>query len=487
MKQAAVFLYLFSLFFSAALLFGSNSAFGAATTLEITEGIASRAVYMPPLWLVFPFVILLVMIATGPLFFHRFWDRHYPKFSLGLGLVVAAYYAILMERGATILEHTLEEYLSFIAWISSLFVVSGGILIRIERTGTPLINMLLLLFGALLSNVVGTTGASILLIRPYMRINAGRLKPFHIVFFIFIVSNIGGALTPVGDPPLFLGFLKGVPFFWVFAKLWLPWLLTLIALLLMFMLLDLRAGSGEKSEIEANGGVSIRGKRNFFYLALIIVAVFLDPALIAGFPSLQERYHLPFGIRELIMFAAAFAAYITADHEALRGNAFNFEPLREVAFLFIGIFATMIPALELIASYAGTHAAEFSLSSFYWMTGLLSGVLDNAPTYMNFLAAASGKFGLDIASPAAIKAFAGGIASPVPGDCSSSLYLMAISIASVFFGAMSYIGNAPNFMVKNIAAQAGADVPDFLEYIWKYSLPVLLPLFILLWLLFFNC
>jgi Na+/H+ antiporter NhaD/arsenite permease-like protein len=168
----------------------------------------------------------------------------------------------------------------------------------------------------------------------------------------------------------------------------------------------------------------------------------------------------------------------------MKGNEFNFEPIKEVAFLFIGIFATMIPALELIANYAATHAGALSVSSFYWMTGALSGVLDNAPTYLNFFAAALGKFGLDIGSPDNIKHFGNGIASPVQGDVSSEIYLMAISLASVFFGAMTYIGNAPNFMVKNIAAQADVDVPDFLEYIYKYSLPILLPFLFLVWELF---
>ena len=325
-----------------------------------------------------------------------------------------------------------------------------------------------------------------LLIRPYMRINEGRLKAFHLVFFIFLVSNIGGALTPVGDPPLFLGFLKGVPFFWVLSKLWLVWLVTVISLLLIFMLLDARAGNGEMKGSEAKGGVSIRGGRNFYFLAVIIAAVFLDPAVIAGFPSLHRLFSLPFGIREVIMLVVAFTAYKTADPEVLKSNDFNFEPIREVAFLFVGIFVTMIPALELIGNYAATHAADFSLSSFYWMTGTLSGVLDNAPTYLNFFAGALGKFGLDIASPADVRAFAGGVNSPVQGDVSSELYLMAISVASVFFGAMTYIGNAPNFMVKNIATQSDVEVPDFLEYIWKYSLPILLPLFALLWFLFFN-
>ncbi len=440
----------------------------------------------PPLWLVTPFVTLLVMIATGPLLFHRFWERHYPKVSVGLGLLVAGYYGFLMEDGLYILERMLEEYLSFIALISSLFVVSGGILIKIDRRGTPLVNAFVLFVGAAISNLVGTTGASMLLIRPYMRINAGRLKAFHIVFFIFIISNIGGALTPIGDPPLFLGFLKGVPFFWVLPKLFLPWLITVAGLLVVFIILDKRAGIGDTKSADAKGGTSITGKRNFLFLAVIIIAVFLDPGLIKGFPSLQELFHLPFGIRELIMFMVAIAAYKFSNHEAFKGNEFNFEPIKEVAFLFIGIFATMIPALELIGNYASSYAAEFSVSRFYWLTGALSGVLDNAPTYLNFFAGALGKFGLNIASPEDIRHFASGVASPVQVDVSSDIYLMAISVAAVFFGALTYIGNAPNFMVKNIAAQADVEVPDFLEYIYKYSLPILLPFFILLWLLFFN-
>ena len=230
----------------------------------------------------------------------------------------------------------------------------------------------------------------------------------------------------------------------------------------------------------------ITGKRNFFFLAMIVTAVFLDPAVIEGVPSLQELFHVPFGIRELIMFMVAIAAYNFSNPEAFKGNEFNFEPIKEVAFLFIGIFATMIPALELIGNYASSHAAEFSVSRFYWWTGALSGVLDNAPSYLNFFAGALGKFGLDIATPEDIKLFAGGVGSPLQGDVSSDIYLMAISVSAVFFGAITYIGNAPNFMVKNIATQADVDVPDFLEYIYKYSLPILLPFFILLWVLFFN-
>lgn len=474
-KPGLVFLFLL---FSQA---GSSPLFAAG------EPVSPLSAGYLPVWLAAPFVALLLMIATGPLFFHRFWERHYPKVSIVLGSVVVISYGFIADNAPGILLHALEEYLSFIALIASLFVVSGGILIRIERRGTPLVNGMLLFFGAVLSNLIGTTGASMLLVRPYMRINEGRLKAFHIVFFIFIVSNIGGALTPVGDPPLFLGFLKGVPFFWVMSKIWLLWLLTLILLIGIFMLLDRKAGqAGGSAGADERGGISIIGGRNFIYLGIIIASVFLDPAVIRGFPSLQDLFHLPLGIRELVMFGTAFLAYRQADSRALKGNEFNFEPIKEVAFLFIGIFATMIPALELIGAYAAAHSGDFSVTAFYWMTGALSGVLDNAPTYLNFLAGALGKFGLDIADPEAVRSFAGGLASPVPEDVPSGVYLMAISVASVFFGSMTYIGNAPNFMVKNIAAQAEVDVPDFLEYIYKYSLPVLMPVFALIWLLFFN-
>lgn len=441
--------------------------------------------FLPPVWLALPFVLLLVMIATGPLLYPKFWEHNYQKVALLLGGGVSLYYAFAVAGGLGQLEHTLEEYISFIALIASLFVVAGGILIKIERRGTPMLNGFLLLFGAVLSNLVGTTGASMLLIRPYLRVNEGRLKPFHIVFFIFIVSNIGGALTPIGDPPLFLGFLRGVPFFWVVQHLWLPWLVTVVLLVAIFLVLDAKNGKSA-NEGSYSGRITLTGRRNFIYLIPLIGSIFLDPAVIPGFPSLQEMFHVPFGIREVIMLTIAVVAYKTANQNALKGNEFNFEPIKEVAFLFVGIFATMIPALQLIGAYAQSHAAEFTVTRFYWFTGILSGVLDNAPTYLNFLAGAMGKFGLDAGSPTDMARFAHGIASPVAGDVESYLYLMAISVAAVFFGAMTYIGNAPNFMVKNIAEQTEADVPSFVEYIYRYSIPVLLPVFGIIWFVMFN-
>ncbi|MEA3288284.1 MAG: sodium:proton antiporter [Candidatus Marinimicrobia bacterium] len=440
---------------------------------------------LPPIWLVVPFIILLIMIATGPLFFPHLWEHHYPKIAMTLGTIVALYYGFAMDHGVHNLLHTLEEYISFIALLTALFVASGGILIKFNMTGKPLANAAILLGGAVLSNLIGTTGASMLLIRPFMRLNEGRLKPFHIIFFIFVVSNIGGGLTPIGDPPLFLGFLKGVPFFWVISNVWHIWLVTVLAVVGVFVAFDMRVPSG--SAPTGDGKVlEIVGAKNFLYLGVVILSVFMDPAVIEGFPSLQKMLHVPFGIREIIMFTTAYLAYRNGNREALRGNEFNFEPIKEVAYLFVGIFATMIPALQLIGAYAKEHAAEFTVTRFYWLTGSLSGVLDNAPTYLNFLAGALGKFGLDMGTLSDVQHFVAGTPSPVAGDSSSIIYLMAISIAAVFFGAMTYIGNAPNFMVKNIAEQAGVDVPSFLGYIFKYSIPILLPIFLVVWWVFFN-
>ncbi|NQV14646.1 sodium:proton antiporter [bacterium] len=456
--------------------------------VEVHDGDSSLSIHnsaLPPTWLIAPFILLLIMIATGPLFYPHLWEHHYPKFSVGLGALVAVYYGFIMDHGVFSLLHTLEEYISFIALLTALFVASGGILIKFNTNAKPWLNVSILLGGAILSNFIGTTGASILLIRPFMRLNEGRLKTFHIIFFIFIVSNIGGGLTPIGDPPLFLGFLKGVPFFWVISHVWSIWLVTVLAVLAVFFALDMQVPSGQSISAEGKT-VEIHGSKNFIYLGIIILSVFMDPAVINGFPSLQKIFHIPFGIREIIMFSVAFMAYQTGDKEALRGNEFNFEPIKEVAYLFVGIFATMIPALQLVGAFAKEHAAEFTVTRFFWRTGLLSGVLDNAPTYLNFLAGSLGKFGLDISSINDVQTFAAGIPSPVPGDSNSVVYLMAISVAAVFFGAMTYIGNAPNFMVKNIAEQAGVDVPSFLGYVFKYSLPILLPIFLMVWWVFFN-
>lgn len=427
----------------------------------------------PSPYMVIPFVVLLLMIATGPLFYRHFWEHNYPKIAITLGSIPVLYYLFVFKDPLSLL-HTLEEYISFIALLTSLFVVAGGILIRIDRKSKPIANVVLLLIGAVISNLIGTTGASMLLIRPYIRMNRNRIKAYHIIFFIFIVSNIGGGLTPIGDPPLFLGFLKGIEFFWVLRHVWHIWLLTVVIVLAVFYLIDVRnyKSKTQVGDQEYTGKIEIRGKKNFVYLLIIIISVFLDPAVLSWVPSLNP---LPFGIREIIMFSVAYISYRRADREALKGNEFTFDPIKEVAFLFIGIFATMIPALQLVAYETHTYGEKLTADIFYWGTGILSSILDNAPTYLNFLSAAMGKFGLNIDNFQHVKEF----------ELQDPIYLMAISVSAVFFGAMTYIGNGPNFMVKSISESSGIKLPSFFGYVVKYSVPILLPIFTLIWLLFF--
>ena len=483
----------------------------------------------PPTWLVIPFVVLLLMIATGPLFYPHFWHHHYPKVAIGLGALVAAYYFAFLSGDAIVptpVLHAAEEYFSFIALLGALFVASGTILIKTDFPGTPKTNSALLFAGAVLSNFIGTTGASMLLIRPFMRLNAGRLQPYHIIFFIFIVSNVGGALTPIGDPPLFLGFLRGVPFFWTVTHIWYIWLPTILAILAVFWVFDARnkdesiretaedAGRdvepgevpgarvvpeaqgiedvsevhGDELEVDLGGRgttnpkqLEIEGKTGFLWLAVVIASVFLDPNIFSWVPDLHEIAHVPFGIREVIMFGVCVLAFKTANPAALKGNDFNFEPIKEVGYLFIGIFLTMQPALTLIGEWASANADSIGVTTFYFGTGILSGVLDNAPTYVSFLSAAMGKFGADVNVPAMVSDFANGTTLPA-----ETFYLQAISVAAVFFGALTYIGNGPNFMVKAIAESSGAQTPSFVAYIVKYSLPILIPIYVVVWLVFFS-
>jgi Na+/H+ antiporter NhaD/arsenite permease-like protein len=431
----------------------------------------------PATWSVIPFVLLLLMIATGPLFYPHFWHKRYPFVAAFLGAIVVIYYLFFLGDTHHPI-HSGAEYFSFIALIAALFIASGGILIKVDKEGTPMVNVMILLLGAVIANLIGTTGASMLLIRPFIRLNKARIKPYHIVFFIFIISNVGGSLTPIGDPPLFLGFLKGVPFFWTVEHLFLKWAFGIGLLTLIFYYFDKRNHSKSENEVtEYSGKIEIKGLRNVIFLVITIIAVFIDPNVIKGVPALKINGIEVSFVREVIMLLAAFFAYKTADKECLKGNEFDFEPIKEVGFLFIGIFATMMPALQLIGEFAHseTGTAMVNVHSLYWATGSLSGVLDNAPTYLNFLAAGMGKFGLDISSSADVTAFVNGY----PQD------LIAISVAAVFFGAFTYIGNAPNFMVKSIAEQVGVQMPSFVGYIIRYAIPILLPVLFLTWLVFF--
>ena len=425
-----------------------------------------------PLWLVAPFALLLVLIAVMPLTppgVKHFWDRYYAHTAIGLGLVVIAYYLWQVPAGAGIVAHSLGEYFSFIGLIGSLFVVAGGIHLKVKDEATPLANITFLAIGAVVANIIGTTGASMVLIRPWIRMNKIRLSPYHVVFFIFVVSNVGGALTPIGDPPLFLGYVRGVPFFWLIQHVMLQWLFTVALILGVFYLIDRRSFSRAPRKIQEeierpSDGVRFDGKINDVFLAAIIAAVFLPDK---------------FFVREIAMLAAALASYRLTPRQVHEQNHFGFGPIKEVAFLFVGIFATMMPAL----GYIDQHGQEFGVKKpfqYYAACGGLSAVLDNAPTYATFLRlaeiTATGEHSADFPKGAVEESAIVDVLRATPKDAA---LIIAVSLGAVFFGAMTYLGNGPNFMVKSIADSAGLHTPTFFGYIFKYSLPILLPILLL--------
>ncbi|MEQ9423673.1 MAG: sodium:proton antiporter [Cyclobacteriaceae bacterium] len=437
----------------------------------------------PAAWSVLPFVILLLMIATGPLFYEHFWHKSYPIIAILLAVIVVVYYIFVLHNVSTPIHH-LAEYVQFIALLAGLYIASGGIMIDVDKEAKPITNVGILIVGSIIANVIGTTGASMLLIRPFIRLNRNRIKSYHIIFFIFMVSNIGGSLTPIGDPPLFLGFLKGVPFFWTLTHNLVPWAFAIVILAIMFYFFD-KGNKADYSFGEDNPDytdkITITGKKNFGWLFVVVCAVFLDPNVLDWVPAIEYHGQKFSYLREIIMLTCAYFSHKFASVDALKGNDFNFEPIREVAFIFIGIFGTMMPALELVANYAASPEGTEMIThnTLYWGTGLLSGFLDNAPTYINFLTAAMAAKGGSISNIEEVIAFSEG------GYPDSILYLKAISVAAVFFGSMTYIGNGPNFMVKSIAEQVGIKMPSFFGYIIRYSIPILLPLFVIVWLIFF--
>ena len=435
----------------------------AAATLPPLASDGSALPAAAPL-MIAPFLLLLLSIAVLPLIDREWWDTRYPIVAIGLGLFTVFYYLVILRNPGG-MEEIGMDYLSFIVLIGSLFVVAGGIHIPPTQGATPLANTLMLAAGALASNLLGTTGASMILIRPYLRSNRRRLRPYHTVFFIFLVSNIGGSLSPIGDPPLFLGYLRGVPFFWVTGQLWPAWLAGVGGLALLFYWIDskeFRKAHLQKPGPEAGPQEGWGGLHNVFFLAVIVLAAFAE--------------HPKF-LREMIMLLAAGLSYVTTQREIHEKNGFTFAPVKEVAILFFGIFATMVPALEWLEANAGQIGLA-TPGHFYWGTGTLSSLLDNAPTYMNFLSAAIGLFSdQTLATPGAR------IAHLIAHQ---GVYLKAISVGAVFFGAMTYIGNGPNFMVKSVAESEGAPVPSFAGYIARYSAPILIPLFVVLWLVFFR-
>ncbi|GHA70450.1 sodium:proton antiporter [Pontibacter akesuensis] len=444
----------------------------------------AQAQHALPLFLIIPFLLLIGMIAAGPILFGHFWEKNYKPVAITLGLTVLAYYLFVLQD-YHMPVHTFFEYASFAILLSSLYIAAGGIYININANATPAMNVALVAVGAVLANLVGTTGASLLLIRPFIRLNVHRIKPYQIVFFIFIVSNAGGLLTPLGDPPLFIGFLKGVPFFWTLQHLFVPWILAITFLCVVFYIVDSRnkesftarpevvAKNREKTEFY------VSGKRNLFWLAIIIGAIFLDPNVIDGLPHIYYDGNKFSYLREIIQLSAAFACYRFSSKTALAGNQFNFHPILEVVFLFFGIFFTMMPALQLSAAIASApeYSKYITPNFLYWATGSLSGFLDNAPTYANFLSLAMAKYDMAQNSVVEVRQFATGTGA----NPETLVLLEAISLAAVLFGAFTYIGNGPNFMVKAIAESAGIKMPSFFGYVFRYAIPFLLPVLALIW------
>lgn len=443
-----------------------------------------------PLYSVIPFAGMLLSIALFPLLAPKFWHHHFGKVSAFWAIVITIPLLIAYKGAALyeVLHIVLADYIPFIILLGSLYTVSGGILLKGTIKGTPIVNTIMLAIGTALASWMGTTGAAMLLIRPFLRANANRKnRSFMVVFFIFLVANIGGSLTPLGDPPLFLGFLRGVPFFWTFNLL--PHMLVAAGILLiMYFILDTYFYKKEAVSAPAPANQStkepirLEGSLNFLFLLGIIGAVLMSGMAHWGEVSILGVHRgLQDVVRDgLLILMAALSMFFTQTR-VREDNAFTWFPIQEVAILFIGIFLTMIPCLKILQAGAKGELA-FIISAvrepvhYFWITGLLSAFLDNAPTYLTFLSTAMG--GLYTGAPESEA-----IALLIKEN---PLYLMAISAGAVFFGAVTYIGNAPNFMVRSIAEEAGTPMPSFFGYMIKFSLPVLIPVFIIITLIFFR-
>jgi len=422
-----------------------------------------------PLWSVAPFLMILLSIAAVPLTLPHWWDKNRNKLLLSLGMSIPVL-VIVVPNGTHLLLESLIDYVSFMVLLGSLFVISGGIYIKGEFAGTPLSNTAFLGIGALLSNLIGTTGASMLLIRPYLRANQKRQNRAHLaVFFIFVVSNIGGLLTPLGDPPLFLGFLRGVPFQWTLSLL--PIWLTAVGIVLLvfnlydqyiFVREDIETPGALVEQVQPRRRLHIQGKRNFLFLAGVMVAAIASGSLA-----------WPRGIQELVMISMAVGSWISTPKKIHAENHFHFHPILEVAAVFAGIFITMIPALEILRTRSA-HLGFQEPWQYFWMSGALSSFLDNAPTYLTFTSMALGLVGAKTESLSALLHSDLGV-----------LLLRAVSAGSVFMGANSYIGNGPNFMVKSIAEHHRIEMPSFGRYM-VYSAVVLIPTFVVVSLMFFR-
>ena len=451
-----------------------------------------------PIWSIIPFAGMLLSIAIFPLVRAEWWERHQLLVSLAWALIFLV--PFLFAYGAEVTAEQLAEviigdYIPFIVLLMGLYVVAGGIHIGGTIAGTTRNNVIILLIGSFLASWVGTTGAAMLLIRPLLRANLWRRHRAHVViFFIFLVANAGGCLTPLGDPPLFLGYLRGVPFFWTLQHIWPLLLVNVVLLIGLFVAVDRhfmrKEGRENYRQLElltrADDRVPIhlQGWHNLFFLLIIIVGVILNgliPQLGAfvdagtgrtfGIDVFGAHIGLEYVAQISLICLAMVLSWLTTSTDDRSRNNFEWAPIAEVARLFIGIFVTMIPALAILRAYGGSLGLDSPLG-FFWATGALSSFLDNSPTYVVFLTTA-GALGTDAA---------GAVVTTI-GTVDPSI-LLAISAGAVFMGAVTYIGNAPNFMVKSIAEGAGVKMPSFFGYV-GWALAFLMPVFAVDSLLFF--
>ncbi len=440
-----------------------------------------------PLWSVIPFACILLSIALFPLILPDFWHHHFGKISGFWAATLAVPFLIAFKGAALyeILHIILADYVPFIILLWSLYTVSGGILLRGTLRGTPIVNVIILAIGTLLASWMGTTGAAMLLIRPFLRANNYRKnRTFMVVFFIFLVANVGGSLTPLGDPPLFLGFLHGVSFFWTF-KIMPHMLMVAIILLVIYFILDTyhyrkEAVCPPEAE-DVDEPLKLEGTHNFLFLAGIVGSVLMSGIVDWGeVNTLGIHRSLQDWVRDGLLIVMGILSLVTTPIRIRDDNDFTWFPIIEVAYLFIGIFITMIPCLLILK--AGSQGALAFLTNgvtrplhYFWVTGGLSSFLDNAPTYLTFFNSALGAF-----YPGASEAQA------VPLLMTeNAIYLKAISAGAVFFGACSYIGNAPNFMVRSISEEAGTPMPSFFGFIIKYAVVFLIPTFVIVTFVFF--
>jgi len=448
-----------------------------------------------PLWTGLPFLGILLSIALFPLLAPHFWHRHFPKVSLFWALIFAVPFLFVYKGLALyeILHIYLIDYIPFIILLWGLFTVSGGIVLRGSLVGTPALNLQLIVVGTILASWMGTTGASMLMIRPILRANAYRKTKMHvIIFFIFLVSNVGGSLTPLGDPPLFLGFLHGVPFFWTF-KIFPHFILVAVILLILFYIIDTIMFRREKTPMptekvdeEHEYPLRLEGMHNFMFLGGILAAVLISgtwkPGHFYVYGVHMEYQNL---VRDFGILFMGLLSIVTTHPKVRKANEFNWFPIMEVAYLFAGIFMTIVPMLAML--HAGSQGAMAFIIDrvkqpihYFWITGALSSFLDNAPTYLTFFNLALGRLGLSELEASGILR---GVVEHAAGG-QFVTYLKGISAGAVFFGAMTYIGNAPNFMVRSIAEQAGVKMPSFFGYMF-WSVTILVPVFVVVTLVFF--